>query len=72
MINAFWWLITVVLVYNIYEMKCKKRSEISYEKIILELCYWYCWDAEVDERMNKRYQRYKKIAHKFLDRGFSL
>ena len=53
-------------------MKYKKRSEVSYEMIILVLCYWYCWDAEVDERMNKRYQRYKKIAHKFLDRGFSL
>lgn len=47
-------------------MKCKKRSEVSYEKIILELCYWYCWDAEVDERMNKRYQRYRKMADKFL------
>ena len=51
-------------------MKCKKRSEVNYEKIILELCYWYCWDAEVDEWMNKRYQRYKKIADKFWNREF--
>lgn len=42
----------------------EERSKISYEKIILELCYWYCWDAEVDERINKRYQRYRKIADK--------
>lgn len=44
-------------------MKCKKRSEVSYENIILELLYYYCWDAKVDERVNKRYQRLRKIAN---------
>lgn len=44
-------------------MKCKKRSEVSYEKVISELCYWYCWDSKVDERVNKRYQRLRKIKN---------
>lgn len=44
-------------------MKCKKRSEVSYEKVIWELLYYYCWDAKVDERVNKRYQRLWKIKN---------
>lgn len=44
-------------------MKYKKRSEVSYEKVILELLYYYCWDAQVDERINKRYQRLWKIKN---------
>lgn len=43
-----------------------KRSDISYEKTILELYFHYQWDADEDDYIWKRFERLQRIVDKYF------